>query len=170
MLAFIQWFSFRIKDHLEPLAIAANVTQSAFCRVDEVLLTFGSLVLEYKNLRDNRDGDGVACDAILSSLEKRWSNTEQEVFIAAVVLNPFFKHRPFKPTARFQPATVYQSFLQLWGRFFPGEESPRVSLYENVIDYLTGTGVFATLGATVELNLDISARKVIHLTIVDYQS
>lgn len=146
-----------------------NVTQSAFCRVDEVLLTFGSLVLEYKTLRDNKGGDQVACNAILSSLEKRWANTEQDVFIAAVILNPFFKHRPFKSIQRFQPATVYQSFQQLWDRFFPGEDSPRVSLYENTIDYLMGAGVFATLSETANLHLDMSAQKVVHLTAIDHK-
>jgi hypothetical protein len=32
----------QIKHHLAPLAIAANITQLAFCRLDEVLMTFAS--------------------------------------------------------------------------------------------------------------------------------
>ena len=48
---------FRIKQHLERLAIAANITQSAFCRLDEVLLTFGALTITYADLRDRCGGD-----------------------------------------------------------------------------------------------------------------
>ena len=52
MLAYsmLLFFLFRIEQHLEPLAVAANVTQSAFCRLDEVLLTFGALMMNYKDL------------------------------------------------------------------------------------------------------------------------
>ena len=151
----------RIKQHLEPLAIAANVTQSAFCRVDEVLLTFGALVMDYTDLRDNRGGDLTACNAVLSSLEKRWANTDQDVFIAAVVLNPFFKHMPFKPLRRFQPANIYSLFVTLWNRFFPGQVAP-IALYQNVIDYLREMGDFMTLDVSVAACLQISEQKVTH--------
>jgi hypothetical protein len=152
------------------LAIAANVTQSAFCRVDEVLLTFGALTLEYTDLRDSNDGDQTACDAILNSLEKRWSNTDQDVFIAAVILNPFFKHRPFNPIPHFQPATIYNSFLRLWVRFFPGEPAPRVALYENVVDYMTESGAFSTLGDALTACIDIYAQKVKCFLVVGHRS
>ena len=160
------WF-FRIKLHLEPLAVAANVTQSAFCRLDEVLLTFGALAMEYTDLRDRRGGDQVACNAILSSLEKRWANTDQDVFIAAVILNPFFKHMPFKPLSCFQPANVYNLFKTLWKRFFFGDQAP-VTLYQNVIDYLRETGDFLTLEAARAASLNISERKVMCFIIVNY--
>lgn len=127
-------------------------------------------MLQYKDLKESKRGDKEACGAILNSLEKRWSNTDQDVFIAAVILNPFFKHKPFKPLNRFQPASIYDSFLRLWGRFFPEEDLPRVTLYENVLDYLTEKGAFSTLGAAVTACLDISARKVTYLTTVDLRN
>ncbi|PBK83460.1 hypothetical protein ARMGADRAFT_1037846 [Armillaria gallica] len=37
----------QIKNHLEPLAIAANVTQAALCHLDQVLLMFGQLYMHY---------------------------------------------------------------------------------------------------------------------------
>lgn len=157
---------FRIKQHLEPLAVAANITQSTFCRIDEVLLTFGALTMEYKDLRDNRDGDEVACNAILNSLERRWANTDQDVFVAAVILNPFFKHTPFKPLPRFQPANIYNLFVVLWNRFFPGQPAP-VTLYGNVLDYLRERGDFVTLNASVVACLDMSNQKVIHFIAVN---
>ena len=142
------------------MAVAANVTQSAFCRLDEVLLTFGALTMEYQDLRDTRGGDQVACDAILGSLEKRWANADQNVLIAAVILNPFFKHSPFKALSQFQPANIYNLFVILWDRFFPGQRAP-IALYQNVIDYLRENGEFTTLPTTVKVCLNISERKVI---------
>ena len=60
----------RYLTYLEPLVIAANITQAAFCRMDEVLLTFGSLFVQYHKMGDDKDVQ----DAILSSLKKCWAN------------------------------------------------------------------------------------------------
>ncbi|KAF9058366.1 hypothetical protein BDP27DRAFT_1151824, partial [Rhodocollybia butyracea] len=76
----------RIKNHLEPLAIAANITQSAFCRLYQVLLTLGSLYMHFQRLTDPLDVD--IRTAVLKSIEGRWKKTDQEVFIAAALLNP----------------------------------------------------------------------------------
>ena len=43
----------RIKHYLFPLAIAANVTQSATCQLDDVLLTFGRLYMEFQKLDES---------------------------------------------------------------------------------------------------------------------
>ena len=156
------FFLFRIEQHLEPLAVTANVMQSAFCRLDEVLLTFGALMMNYKDLQDQRGGDRVACNATLVSLEKRWSNLDQDVLIAAVILNPFFKHKLFKLLPRFQPANIYHSFLRLWNRFFPKESTPAV-LYQNVIHYLWEMGDFQPLENCVTACLTISEQMVVYL-------
>jgi len=74
--------------HLRPLGIAANVIQSQFCRLDTVLLTFGLLIVTYQAMTDPDDLPG--CTAIINSLEKRWSKTDQEIFIATLIMNPFF--------------------------------------------------------------------------------
>jgi hypothetical protein len=142
------------------LAVAANVTQSVFCRLDEVLLTFGALTMEYQDLRDTCGGDQVACNAILGSLKKRWANADQNVLIAAVILNPFFKHSPFKALLRFQPANIYNLFVILWDHFFLGQRAP-IALYQNVIDYLRENGKFTTLPMAIKVCLNISKQKVI---------
>lgn len=80
---------FRIKHHLAPLAIAANITQSSHCRLDEVLLTFASLAMEYNKLTDPIDWD--VKEALLNSIERRWEKSDQDVFVAAVILNPYLK-------------------------------------------------------------------------------
>ncbi|KAF8491218.1 hypothetical protein F5888DRAFT_1581643, partial [Russula emetica] len=78
----------RVKNHLEPLVVANNIAQSAHCRLDQVLLMFGLLVMKYTDLKLREPNDATACDAILNSLEMRWANADQDVFIAAVLLNP----------------------------------------------------------------------------------
>ncbi|KAJ7111680.1 hypothetical protein C8R44DRAFT_882747 [Mycena epipterygia] len=45
----------RMKEHLEPLAIATNIMQAAFCRLDEVLLTFGNLYRAFDHLKEHAD-------------------------------------------------------------------------------------------------------------------
>jgi hypothetical protein len=84
---------YRVTRYLEPLAIAANVVQESFCRMDQVLLTFGFLVMKYRDEKMNQDIIGR--DAIIKSIELRWSKSDQEVFISAVLVNPFYRTTPF---------------------------------------------------------------------------
>jgi len=76
----------RIKIILEPLAIAANITQAPHTR--HVLLTLGNLYCIYSTL----EFDVEVCTAILASLKKWWVKADQEVFILAVFLNPYIHH------------------------------------------------------------------------------
>lgn len=123
--------------------------------------------MEYNDLRDKRGGDRVACNAVLNSLEKRWANSDQDVLIAAVILNPFFKNTPFNPLSRFQPGNIYNLLLILWNRFFPEKPSPP-SLFKNVLDYLRGTGDFDGLGLCVNACLTMCAQNVIVSLVSSY--
>ncbi|KIL54278.1 hypothetical protein M378DRAFT_1059173 [Amanita muscaria Koide BX008] len=82
-------FWYHIKNHLEPLAIAANVTQASNTRLYHVLTTLANLYRIYSNLSLSEDLD--VRDRVLASLEKRWAAADQDPFIAAVVLNPFLR-------------------------------------------------------------------------------
>jgi hypothetical protein len=75
----------RTCSHLQPLAIAANITQGSSTRLDHVLTTLGNLYRIYSN----PDLEAEVRDKVLASLEKRWAAADQDPFIAAVVLNPF---------------------------------------------------------------------------------
>jgi len=81
---------------LEPLAIAANVAQASGTRLDHVLLMLGNLVRIFSLEECNFDEDLKA--GIISSLEKRWKKADQDVFITAVMLNPFIRASLFKRT------------------------------------------------------------------------
>lgn len=83
---------FRIQEILEPLAIAANVSQAAHTQLDHVLLTLGNLV--YSTQMEAFDEDIRL--GILKSLEKRWKKADQDIFVVAVFLNPFIRATLFK--------------------------------------------------------------------------
>ncbi|KAF8960763.1 ribonuclease H-like domain-containing protein, partial [Flammula alnicola] len=86
----------RIQKILEPLAIAANVSQASHTRLDHVLLTLGNLVRIYS---ENTEFDEDMRTGIIKSLEKRWKKADQDIFIVAVFLNPFIRSDLFKRTA-----------------------------------------------------------------------
>jgi len=79
----------RTCSHLEPLTIAANITQASNTRLYHVLMTLANLYRIYSNLNPIKDSD--VRDKILASLEKRWAAADQEPFIAAILLNPFLR-------------------------------------------------------------------------------
>ncbi|KAJ7459620.1 hypothetical protein B0H11DRAFT_1736953, partial [Mycena galericulata] len=130
--------------HLNPLAVACNVVQAAFCSLDTVLLAFGLLYAKYKSgLHIEQEDSGIR--AVLNSLEKRWKNAgaEQEVFIAAVLLNPYFKNTPFSHLPILNRAGIDLTFERLWKRFFKQPAPPDLRM--NSREYFDGTGFFAGL-------------------------
>jgi len=133
-----------MKLHLEPLAIAANVTQAAFCRLDTVLLTFGFLVMQYQKMTGK--ADCVASHSIISSLEKHWMAADQDIFIATVIVNPFFRAGPFGCHPRFVVSGIIELLEHLYTQFFWEEPPPGFS--PELSDYLTAEGQYSALCAT----------------------
>jgi hypothetical protein len=127
-----------MKRHLEPLAIAANVTQASFCRMDQVLLMFSHLVMQYTAMNDPDDRAG--CAAIIASIEHRWAKADQEVFVATVILNPFFQTVPFAPAPFLNNAGIHALLRRLWTRFYAAQ--PPVEFHTQTSDYLKSTGLF----------------------------
>ncbi|GBE86226.1 hypothetical protein SCP_0901050 [Sparassis crispa] len=152
------WHSLaRIKNHLEPLAIAANVTQGARCRLDQVLLTFGFLFLHFSLLDDGDDSD--ACQKVIDSLEMRWGKADQEVFIAAVILNPYHKINPFHPLPIFTHANIYALLCRLWGHFYGTSFTVPLSLHTELRKYFAGTGFYASLQTYMKSLDDLAIAK-----------
>src|ERR1700731_2662559 len=127
-----------MKNHLEPLARAANVTQTSHCHVNDVLLTFTFLYIQYSALINSEDL--LAHNAVLSSIEQQWQKTDQEVFIAGVLLNPFHKACPFHAAPFSTMAGLYNLLYHLWMCFY--NQDPPAELYGQLKAYLTGTQDF----------------------------
>ncbi|KAF4622376.1 hypothetical protein D9613_009287 [Agrocybe pediades] len=139
----------RIKHHLTPLAIAANVTQAAHCRLDDVVMTFGNLVMEFQKLTDYIDAP--VREALIGSIERRWNKSDQDVFIAAVILNPFLQTAPFNPDPLMvSVGAVYSLFERLWMRFFETDTVPD-TLYTDTRDYLNGEGFFLNMAKSIKV-------------------
>src|SRR5882762_6102668 len=132
-----------MKRHLEPLAIAANITQALFCRLDTVLLTFGFLLMQYQHLTDDKDLDAAA--AIMESLERRWAVADQQIFIAAVIVNPFYQGRPFAQLYFLNNAGIHALLGHLWTRFY--QTLAPQEFYIELTEYLTCSGRYVNLGS-----------------------
>ena len=68
-----------------------------------------------KLLKDHKDRPGAT--AIINSIEKWWAAADQEVFIAAVVLNPFFKTTLFTNHISLTNVGIHTLLECLWLHF-----------------------------------------------------
>ena len=80
-----------VKIHLKPLAVAANILQSSNAHLDTTLLTWGNLYRIY----NDPALDDVVHAQVLSSLSKRWLQMDQDMFISAVIMNPYVRRKGF---------------------------------------------------------------------------
>ena len=149
-----------MKRHLEPLAIATNITQASFCRLDQVLMTFGHLIMQYQSMTDPEDV--VGCKAIIESIEARWATADQEIFIAAVVLNPFYQSTPFAALQFLTNAGIHSMLGRLWGRFF--EEEPPPEFHQQINGYLHCTNLFTDLKSASGIAQVAANREVLSST------
>ncbi|EPQ58521.1 hypothetical protein GLOTRDRAFT_37090 [Gloeophyllum trabeum ATCC 11539] len=137
----------RVKFHLQPLAIAANVTQSVHCRLDEVLLTFAFLVKQY--LEQPVEDEAVK-HVVINSLKTRWGKTDQDVFIATVILNPFVKTGAFKQIRIFTRAGIAILLHHLWHHFYP-DTTVSSTLKTEIDNYLDNKGQYSDLQEYTEM-------------------
>lgn len=127
---------YRVKLHLEPLAIAANITQASYTCLDHVLLTLANLFCIYTTA----DIEIEVRERIIGSLEKRWKKADQEVFILAVLFNPYIRGRCFNSEAISEAdlyavaKSVVQRVLQL---------QPDIHFFQAFSDYLRGEKEFS---------------------------
>lgn len=122
--------------HLAPLALAANISQSARTRPDTVLLILGLLYHRFDTLKIVSEDDTQVKSAVCASIAKRWMDTDQDIFIPALILHPLFRCLPFSPTCpwTFSPNNIIGLMSRLYCRLFR-RETPR-ELRQEVMDYL----------------------------------
>lgn len=106
----------RVQIMLEPLAIANNVTQGNRTRIDMVAVTLANLFHIYTNPAL----DNEIREALHKSLEKRWANADQQVFIMAVFLNPYLRMALFAPGI-LSFNKIYEIAAVLYKRFYNAE-------------------------------------------------
>ncbi|KAG0693377.1 hypothetical protein DFH29DRAFT_985488 [Suillus ampliporus] len=81
------------------------------------LIIFGFLISRYIALQGKASSveENSMIQAIIDSLEKPWSKCDQDVFLAAVVLNPLYRIKPFACLHKFTNAGLMTLFVKLWG-------------------------------------------------------
>ncbi|KAL6302503.1 ribonuclease H-like domain-containing protein [Sparassis latifolia] len=124
----------RIRTHLEPLAIAMNITQAPHTRLDHVLLTLANLYRIYSS----PDTEDQVQSKILDSLEKRWKKADQDVFILAVFFNPYTRGRCFDRAALTKNALTAMA--------------KRIALPLSLTDDSLGEGTFRELGEQLQMD------------------
>ena len=147
---------YRIARYLEPLAIAANVVQDSFCRLDQVLLTFGFLLMTYRN--DKMKDDPVGRDAIIASMEARWAKCDQQIFVCAVLVNPFYRTLPFAQIPCFFQPQIRVLLTTLYVRFYG--KQPDNLFIDHAFQFFNRTGFFDHLENQLKYKMDMAAKEV----------
>lgn len=132
--------------YLEPLAVAANITQGSFCHMDQVLVTFGFMSMIYHS--DDMKHDMTGQQAILNSIDAHWAKSDQRVFIAAVLVNPCYRTRLFAHHPRFNLSQIKTLFARLFVRFF--NAYPKEIFFTHLEDFFNGRGIFMGIDQAVE--------------------
>ncbi|KAF7776812.1 hypothetical protein Agabi119p4_5205 [Agaricus bisporus var. burnettii] len=152
------WYSLeRLVRHLRPLGEICNLIQSAFCRLDTVILSLGYLIAAFQKMAGEDRGDAFAAESIISSIEKRWEKTDQETLIVALILNPIYRTVLFKATSPYHSLIdLIDLFNRLWSRINNGAIPP-LEFQMDLRDYLAGKGRFSRLASAIKLELDDAA-------------
>ena len=69
---------------IEPICYGTNINQKDSTRLDQILLTLAGMYLHF-----SEHPEPELAAAMKSHLEKRWKDCDQQIFILALVLNPF---------------------------------------------------------------------------------
>lgn len=124
-----------MKTYLEPLAVAANVTQAAHTRPDHVLLTLANLFRIYTAPHLER----VIRSRVTESLERRWRAADQDVFILTVFFNPYIRGRCFNRAA-LTMNTLINMARRTFKRFFGVDTNG--DFIRGLTDYANGMAEF----------------------------
>lgn len=109
-----------------------------------MLITFGFLYWHFDQLKEEQDA--TVRIAVLESLERRWLNSDQDIFIAAVILNPLYCCAPFSLLPRFTKIGI-QTFLgRVWRRLYQktGDDPLPAGFLKEIGDYLNDSGVYCS--------------------------
>jgi hypothetical protein len=96
-----------VLEDLAPICYGTNINQSDRVRPDQVLLTFAGMYLHFRNHKNAALGRKM-----VGRIEKRWKALDQDLFVLALILNPYEGLDRFGDKAGCNPFTL-TSFLLL---------------------------------------------------------
>lgn len=134
--------------------MAANVTQSDCARLDIVLITLANLYHYFSTVPNL---DQAAADAVKASLERRWAKADQDIFLLALIFNPYAHVSCFAKDSPFRvPAKVHELAKRAFQRFYNVE--PGADFQNELTDYLQGVGLWTAEGMQLS-ERELQARK-----------
>jgi len=81
----------------------------------------------------------------MESLEQRWAVADQQIFIAAVVINPFYQGRPFAQLHFLNNAGIHSLLGYLFTHFYQAQ-APQ-EFHTELTEYLNHTGRYVSLAS-----------------------
>jgi len=135
-----------VEPHLEPLAIAANITQVTHCHLNTVLLTFGTLSYGIGQwLTRTQKTESVTPPSWAASKNVGWQQINWFSLLLSLSTH-FFQMAPFAPHPHFINAHIKSLLASLYSWFFQSE-APN-TFYTEVHDFLMGSSQYNKLEAT----------------------
>jgi hypothetical protein len=107
--------------------------------------------------------DLPGCKAIIDSLERRWSKADQEIFIAAVILNPLYQTSPFSLIPQFRTAEIISLMTRLWQRLLRTE--PPDSFALDLMEFLGKRGDYSSLDIMCNVEKNRAEKNVCSLLV-----
>jgi hypothetical protein len=114
--------------------------------------------MQYRDEKMNEDP--VGRDAIIKSIEARWAKSDQQVFVCAVLVNPFYRTTPFAPLPCFNHANIRVLLTRLYTRFYG--EPPEALFMTHAFNFFKGEGFFQHLDNQIKYEIEEAAREVIY--------
>ena len=108
----------------------------------------------------------MARSAILGSIERWWLKSDQDVFVAGILLNPFHKAQPFRAAPFSTVARMYNLLHHLWRQFY--YENPPMELYAEYRAYISGTGDFQAMHNFMQGMQASAEKEVCHNNYIQY--
>jgi len=134
-----------VKTHLEPFTIATLVLQAPDAKLPVVPITLGNLYCIFSN----SDLDVNVCNAVHESLEKRWAKVDQDVFIAALLMNPYIRGKCLGSGSLFlTPAGLYGIVKHTYEQVM--RKAAELDLHQAFHDYMANANEFSAEDMTLD--------------------
>lgn len=110
-------------------------------------------------MMDSSDIPG--CKAIINSLESWWFKADQDLFVAAVILNPIYSITPFRPLDFLIRANIHQLYVQLYTQIYSAP--PPADFLNEAYAYINGNGKYVGLKSMIAAVKHSAMLKVSHI-------
>jgi hypothetical protein len=151
----LYYYYISVKGHLEPFAIATNIAQTDFACLHVILLTMANLY----RIFSSPEMDSAVRDGVLASLEKRWANADQDIFILSLILNPYVRMDAFHPNSPFRTMRgIWPIFKAAYLRMYDVE--PDLDCRTALNQYLQRLGDWTDEGMSLK-ELETLAKKAV---------